>query len=162
MTDSTLAAMYEGWGVYQGYLVTAVTPLTADQLQLRAAPSLRTIHDLLTHLVSTRAGWFHGAAGAEPGRADLDGLATWGREDKSLRTPAELVSGLETSWQMVKAACARWTPDELTTPFKVSRRGEEHTFTRNWIIWHVLEHDLHHGGEISFSLGMHGITGLDV
>jgi uncharacterized damage-inducible protein DinB len=25
------------------------------------------------------------------------------------------------------------------------------------VVWHVLEHDLHHGGEISLTLGMHGI-----
>ena len=28
--------------------------------------------------------------------------------------------------------------------------------TRAWIVWHLIEHDLHHGGEISQSLGMIG------
>jgi hypothetical protein len=26
----------------------------------------------------------------------------------------------------------------------------------------VAEHDLHHGGEISLTLGMHGLAGLDL
>ena len=30
--------------------------------------------------------------------------------------------------------------------------------SRAWVVWHVLEHDLHHGGEISLTLGMHGVT----
>jgi hypothetical protein len=30
------------------------------------------------------------------------------------------------------------------------------------IIWHVIEHDRHHGGELSFSLGMHGLAALDI
>jgi uncharacterized damage-inducible protein DinB len=25
------------------------------------------------------------------------------------------------------------------------------------VVWHVLEHDLHHGGELSLTLGLHGI-----
>jgi uncharacterized damage-inducible protein DinB len=40
--------------------------------------------------------------------------------------------------------------------------GERPRRTRQWIIWHLVEHDVHHGGEISFSLGMHGVTGLDL
>jgi len=33
---------------------------------------------------------------------------------------------------------------------------------RGWIIWHVIEHDLHHGGELSYSLGAHGLAGLNL
>jgi hypothetical protein len=25
------------------------------------------------------------------------------------------------------------------------------------VTWHVIEHDLHHGGELSFSLGAHNL-----
>ena len=34
---------------------------------------------------------------------------------------------------------------------------EDGEASRAWMVWHVLEHDLHHGGEISLTLGMHGI-----
>ncbi len=34
--------------------------------------------------------------------------------------------------------------------------------TRGWIIWHVVEHDLHHGGELSYSLGALGLPGLSL
>jgi uncharacterized damage-inducible protein DinB len=26
-----------------------------------------------------------------------------------------------------------------------------------WVVWHVLEHDLHHGGEITRMLDLHGL-----
>ncbi len=26
--------------------------------------------------------------------------------------------------------------------------GEDQTYTRQWVIWHLIEHDLHHGGEL--------------
>ena len=35
--------------------------------------------------------------------------------------------------------------------------GVKVQLSRAWIVWHVLEHDLHHGGEISHTLGMHGL-----
>jgi uncharacterized damage-inducible protein DinB len=35
-------------------------------------------------------------------------------------------------------------------------------FRLEWIIWHVLEHEIHHRGELSFVLGTLGREGLDV
>ena len=32
--------------------------------------------------------------------------------------------------------------------------------TRQWIIWHVLEHEIHHGGELSLALGGYGLEGI--
>ncbi len=34
--------------------------------------------------------------------------------------------------------------------------------SRSWIIYHVLEHDLHHGGEVSLTLGIHGLAAIDI
>ena len=34
--------------------------------------------------------------------------------------------------------------------------------TLGWIIWHVLEHEIHHRGELSLMLGLLGREGLDV
>jgi uncharacterized damage-inducible protein DinB len=31
--------------------------------------------------------------------------------------------------------------------------------SRSWVIYHVMEHDLHHGGELSLTLGIHGLPG---
>jgi hypothetical protein len=30
------------------------------------------------------------------------------------------------------------------------------------MIWHLIEHDLHHGGELSFTLGMHRLTAIPI
>ena len=35
-------------------------------------------------------------------------------------------------------------------------------FKLGWIIWHVLEHEIHHRGELSLALGFLGREGLDV
>ena len=56
----------------------------------------------------------------------------------------------------------RWTPEDLAVEFSRERRTGTQTFTRQWVIWHLIEHDIHHGGELSLILGSHGLTGLDL
>jgi len=61
---------------------------------------------------------------------------------------------------MLDGCLRRWTPNDLTVEF--SRPGHDPSAsTRQWVIWHLIEHDLHHGGEISQILGSHGLPGLD-
>ena len=81
------------------------------------------------------------------------------------RSAAEIVRGLELTWGLIESRLAGWTEADLEKQFQrptPNDAGKRPRRTRQWIIWHVLEHDLHHGGEISFSLGMHGLTGLDL
>ncbi len=37
-------------------------------------------------------------------------------------------------------------------------RGKNYALTRQWITWHIIAHDLHHGGELTLMLGMQGIA----
>ena len=158
-----LATFYKGWDVYQRLLVTAIAPLSPEQLALRAAPHLRSIGMLATHIIATRVGWFHFLMGE--GSASLASMAQWDEPEEPLRPAAELVAALEVTWQMIQTALQHLTIADLDEIFHDTDENgeeEEEALTRQWIIWHVLEHDLHHGGELSFSLGMHGLTGLDL
>ena len=56
----------------------------------------------------------------------------------------------------------RWTPDDLQTEFSRPARHDGSVVTRAWTVWHVAEHDVHHTGEMSLILGMHGAPGLDL
>jgi uncharacterized damage-inducible protein DinB len=79
---------------------------------------------------------------------------------------AALVAGLATSWQMIADALARWTVADLGHRFpppaslSEEERGIYGERTREWIIWHVLEHDIHHGGELSLALGGYGLASI--
>ena len=70
--------------------------------------------------------------------------------------------GLETTWRMIDACLNEWTPTMLDDTFTYQRTAGPMTRTRQWIVWHVIEHDLHHGGEISLTLGNHGLAALDL
>ncbi len=161
-----LTPFYKGWDGYQQHLVHALAPLSPEQLALRAAPHLWSVGMIATHIVATRVGWFHSWMGE--GNENLAPLAIWD-EQEVIRTPAELVTGLEETWQMIQTALARWTPDDLEQVFQKSfpssEAGQEHIVrqhSRQWVIWHLLEHDLHHGGEISLTLGMYGLPAIDL
>ena len=104
---------------------------------------------------------------------------------------AVLVSGLESTWRMIEGTLRRLTPDDLDERFAplteadrihhaslvepalqpyaqrwldASRQVDEPPppRSRQWIIWGVLEHDIHHGSEISTTLGVHGLPVLDL
>jgi uncharacterized damage-inducible protein DinB len=152
-SDPTLAAFTTEWERYQNLLSQALAPLTADQLALRAAPHLRSIGELATHIAATRAGWFRRAI--NEGGPEFDEIRAWQEPGMPPRTSAELVDGLRRTWDLIQTSLARWTPDEFVAPFTRQRGTAEVTLTRRWIIWHLIEHDLHHGGELAFTLGMH-------
>ena len=81
------------------------------------------------------------------------------REGQSLHTAAELVAGLEATWGMIENALARWTVADLGYVFNppatltASGAPELGPSTRQEIIWHVLRHDIHHGGELAVGMG---------
>lgn len=155
-----LAGIYEGWAGYQAHLVKALAPLTPEQLELRAAPHLRSIRQIATHQIAARARWLFNAL--HEGDAAINEIGRWDRPDAAARSPASLVEGLTLTWATIQAALANWTPAVIATPIQEQWQGETVTLARPWVIWHLIEHDLHHGGELSFSLGMHGLAAPDL
>ncbi len=157
---TNLLTFYKGWDVYQDLLIKAIAPLSSDQLALRVAPHLRSIGENAAHIIGARTGWFHTLMGE--GGAGIAPRDNWDLPGAPARSAAELVSGLETTWQMIRIALTRWTPADLDYIFRGTRNGREYQLSRQWIIWHVIEHDLHHGGEISFTLGAHNLAAPDI
>lgn len=92
----------------------------------------------------------------------MDILETWDQQDMPLRSKAELVQGLEATGQMIQAALARWVPTDLEEVFYRTYQGQSYELSRHWAVWHTLEHDLHHGGELSLILGIHGLAAPDI
>jgi uncharacterized damage-inducible protein DinB len=150
---------YTEWKRYQDQIKEAIAPLTTGQLRLRAAPSLRPVGENVAHIIATRVGWFNNyMAENEP---QIASLRDW--DDPELpqpeRSAAELVAAMDASWKFMQDRFDRWTPADLahTFPHDDPEWRETHVTSRSWVVWHVLEHDLHHGGEVSLTLGIHGL-----
>ena len=155
----SLSLFYKGWDVYQQRLVEAVAPLTPEQLALRSSPQNWSVGMLAAHIVATRVWWFQTRMGE--GSADLAPLETWDQNEEPIRPAAELVEGLKMTWQMIQDSLARWMPADLDQIFPSIGEGTVER-SRQYIIWHVLEHDIHHGGELSSILGAHGLAAVDL
>ncbi len=169
MTEQALPLMtfYKGWGSYQRMLTAMIAPLTDEQLALPTGPDRWTIGEVAQHVIANRVWWFQVWMGeGDPGLAPI---AHWDPADP-VEAPelsaADLVAGLESTWQMIADALGRWTADDLPAVFdppaamSAEERAMFSSFSRQWIIWHVLEHEIHHGGELSLALGNHNLPGI--
>ena len=196
MTERRLSLLpfYAGWGRYQQRLVAAIAPLTGEQLALRTTPQHWSVGMYATHIVANRAWWFHARMGE--GSGDLTSLELWAlgvceADVDPCHTAAELVAGLEKTWQLIEKTLARLTPadlEQVVPPLTQAERARHANLVEptlqpyaqmwldatrlagevrpavslQWIIWHVLEHDIHHGSEISTTLGVHGLPVVEL
>jgi uncharacterized damage-inducible protein DinB len=190
----SLLPFYAGWGRYTQHLVAAIAPLTAEQLTLRLTPQHWSIGMYVTHIVANRAWWFHARMGE--GSDDLTALELWAlgvceADVDPCHPAAELVAGLEKTWQMIEQTLARLTPadlEQVVPPLSEAERvghaklvepalqpfaqmwvdrarldGEVRpAVSLQWIIWGVLEHDIHHGSEIATILGTYGLPAVEL
>ncbi len=153
----SLRTVFDGWDGYQLSLVRAVAPRSPEELRWRPTPRLRTAGEIARHIAQGRVDWFQRTFGID-GAVGASQIAAWKPEDRVEENPAELVRGLEVSWEMIENALARWTVADLAQTFPLTYQGKKYALPRQWILWRVLTHDLHHGGELAITLGMQGIA----
>jgi uncharacterized damage-inducible protein DinB len=156
--EPSVANLYDGWEDYQISLVRAVAPLAPEQLAWRPAPQLRSAGELVAHIIRGRIQWFHHYLGV--GGPQFAGwLESWEAEAAPERQPAGLIRALEATWRMIADALDGWTIADLAQVCPIlPYKGKEYAVTRQWVIWHVIAHDLHHGGELALMLGMQGVS----
>ena len=152
-----LTAVYQGWDGYQRELVTLIAPLTPEQLALPIAPHHWSLGQAIQHIVTDRAWWFHVWVGE--GGPEIRSLTNWDGEGQPVRSSAELVAGLEATWAIIESALARYTVADLAhvfePPTSLTEREREifGPITLQELIWHVHNHEHHHGGELAVGLG---------
>ena len=160
-TNSTLSAFFDGWGLYNRHIANAVKDLTPEQLELRVADTQRSAGSLTAHIVGTRAGWYMDILG-EP-TPELVAFDTWGGIDEPSRSVAELVGGLEATWQILETTLRGYSANDFARIIEVTRSsGKIESVPRQWVIWHLIEHDITHGGELFLTLGTYGLPTPDL
>ena len=110
------------------------------------------VGQIALHIADAEEGWFRHIAAREietwPANHTLEDYPTKGAIKSLLaETHARTMAYLETL-----------TIDNLADVIE-SEWGD---FTPRFIIWHVIEHEIHHRGELSLILGLLGREGLDV
>lgn len=142
---------FESWQDYQESLKHAIAPLTGEQLQRRLIPGLRTPGEIAEHIVFGRALHLRRTLGEEV--AELTPLLRWNDTDDPPHTAAEIVHGLELTWQIITACLMRGSSGDVIS---------EDDIAIIQTIWGLLDHDLPHAGELSLLLGADGLPGVEI
>jgi uncharacterized damage-inducible protein DinB len=159
--QSTLTVIYENWRGYHEKLRGCIAPLTNEQLSLQPAAHMWPLGQIVQHIISVRAGWFSGTL--QENDEAMSAYMLWGRRESPARSALELARGLDETWAFIEARLQRWTAADGAKTFPdEGGDGQIYEVSRSWVIYHVLEHDLHHGGEVSLILGMNGLQTPDL
>lgn len=144
------ARAFQSWQDYQDALRLAVAPLTEEQLQRRLLPGSRTSGEIAEHIVFGRALHLQRTLGKE---AELTPLLRWDDADDPPHTAAEIVQGLELTWQVITRYLMRGLPTDAIP---------EEEIPNMQTIWGLVDHDLPHAGELSLLLGADGMPGVEI
>ena len=168
MTGATnVAPYYLGWQLVNDSLIGAIGPLRPEQLALPVGSPSWPIWASVAHLAGARAYWLCHVFG-EPGLettpfGDLD-IAQVGWEDDLARPRRadELVAALTSTWAIVAHCLATWTPASLGGTARRPRGDQIQLHTRQSVLWRLITHDAYHAGEVSLTLGSHGLGAIDL
>lgn len=122
------------------------------ELEYTPYPGSWSVGKIFLHIAETEDYWIHYLA-----RKELTENPHYELKDFPSLTAVRMK--LRISEERTQTFLETLTEADLDWRFKTSR-GESLTLIS--ILWHVLEHELHHRGELSLILGMLGRKGLDV
>jgi uncharacterized damage-inducible protein DinB len=151
MTKSKIAAerALEIWQFMEDELVRVVALLSDAQMNMRIAPKLRTLGEQAEHIVRGRALWVHKVVD-DP---SLEPMMNWDEPEDPTRSAAEVVAGLQHTWQILRAYIEPSTSNDADHPGPVSEEEKDGLRT----VWGMLDHDLCHAGELALMLGVLGL-----
>jgi uncharacterized damage-inducible protein DinB len=158
MDDRLVPTIYQGWHDNQRALMKALAPLDAEQLSFRASSNVNSVREIAAHVIGVRARWFCFGEEVElfvPFRG-------WDHPKAKAWSAEEILRGLDATWTGMQEAITRWTPEEWEQTWPGEDDSEPEVVTRAWVIWHLMEHDLYHGGQISITLMAHGLPGVEI
>jgi uncharacterized damage-inducible protein DinB len=172
MTNHSLIDLYDGWDGHQTSLVHAIAPLTHEQLLWRPTDQLYSVGELARHISFGRLTWFE-RMGAPGSKKLADKIAAWEEDRDGNREIIEtavpiseqadaLVHWLEITWQMIETTLKTWEVADLSKTYRHTWNGTVYAVSRQWTIWRILSHDIHHGGQIALMLGMQGIEAFEL
>ena len=162
---ASIAPFYDGWRLTNEGLIVALAHLSPDQLRLPVGSPDWPIWASASHLAGARVFWLCHVF-EEPGAEttpfnDPTGVG-WEDDLGHPRRADELVHALESSWKIVERCLATWTTATLAREARRTRGDEVRIHTRQSVLMRLITHDAYHSGEISLTLGSHGLGAIDL
>jgi uncharacterized damage-inducible protein DinB len=162
----SIRLFYDRWPQYNRRLTEVIGAMTDEHLAIRPAPDLFPIWATVGHTAGVRVYWLCaivGEPGAEttpfPHPADDPG---WEDDLDHPRSAVELVTALDTTWAIVDRLLDRWTPEILGEEIERFYGEVRQIHTRGSILQRLMTHEAYHCGELSQTLGIHGLPQIDL
>ena len=163
---SSIRLPYDRWPQYNRRLRDVIAAMSPDQLAIRPAPDRWPIWATVGHTAGSRVYWLCEVVG-EPGLEatpfrDLASGIGWEDDLDHPRDADELVDALDTTFAIVEGCLDRWTVSMLTDEVRRPFGGTIQVHTRASILQRLFSHDAYHCGELSQTLGIHGLPQIDL
>jgi uncharacterized damage-inducible protein DinB len=148
-----VGALFSHWKQIRSGLLETIDYFDEDQLDYVPFSGSWSVAEIMLHIADAEDGWFRHVVTRE-----LDAWPShYTLENYSDR--AAIKRALEDVHQRTEAYLESLTASDLE---KVVETPWGEPIPLRWIVWHVLEHEVHHRGELSLLLGLLGTKGLDV
>ncbi len=94
--------------------------------------------------------------------ADGDGARHVVEEEVPCDQAPVLTEWLMLSWQSIQRMLGEWAVDDLFQTYPHRFRGTDYNVSRQWTVWRIMSHDIHHGGQLAMMLAMQGIEAFEL
>ena len=146
------AELFSHWREVRAGLLLAMDQLADDQLAFVPREGLWSLRTVALHIATAEEGWFRYVVTGQ--------LDEWPKVDESeyptVLSIKALLSQVHDRTESYLRSIDVTDLDRVITTFWGAK------LTLRWIIWHVLEHEVHHRGEIYLMLGLMGMEAPDV
>lgn len=148
-----LNQMFAHWELVRGGLLATIDEFSEEELAYAPFQGSWPAGQVMLHIASCEDNWLHGVV-----RGEFQPWVTY--PFKEHPSKEAILEKLDAAHQRTCAFLPTLGESSLTKKYPIPNSEEEYAL--GWIIWHVLEHEIHHRGELSLMLGLLGKEGLDV
>jgi uncharacterized damage-inducible protein DinB len=145
--------LFNHWDEVRAGLLRALDALTDDQLNFVPREGLWSLGEVARHIANAEEGWFRYAIARAYDEWPPDYTAA------DYPTVAAIKTLLTEVHTRTETYLDTLTLDDLERQIDLPW-GKQRPLL--WIIWHVVEHEIHHRGEISLMLGLMGVEAPDI
>ena len=161
----SIRLFYDRWPQYNRRLTEIIGAMTDEQLAIRPSPERWPIWATVGHTAGARVYWLCailGEPGADTTPFDPTNDVGWEDDLDHPRSASELVGALESTWAVIDGVLDRWMPVMLGEAVERSYGDQRQVHSRASILQRLLTHEAYHCGELSQTLGIHGLPQIDL
>jgi uncharacterized damage-inducible protein DinB len=143
--------IFAHWGQIRAELLATMDKFSQEELSFTPFKGSWPVGQILLHIADCEDNWLHGLV-----QGNFKPWIFYNFSDYP--TKPAILEVLDHAHSKTISLLSELDEKDLNVKYKTPN-GEE--FSLYWIIWHVLEHEIHHRGELSLIHGLLGREGLD-